>query len=50
MKFKMNADPSQLFWSQNCDSYVNNYFESTSTAININKETVANSWAGFQEY
>ena len=35
----MNADPLQLFWPQNCGCYVINYFESTSSAINIKKET-----------
>ena len=34
----MITDPSQLFWSQNCDCYVTNYFESTSTAINIKEK------------
>ena len=31
----MTADPSQLFWPQNCVCYVSNYFEYTSTIINI---------------
>ena len=47
-KFKMTADPSQLFRPQK-GCYVTIYFESTCTTINIKKETVANSWAGSQE-
>ena len=34
----MTADPSQWFWTQNCGYYVTNFFESTSTVINIKNE------------
>ena len=45
----MTANPSQLLWPQNFGCYVTSYFETISAAINMKKETVANSCADFYE-
>ena len=37
-EFKIIAVPSQLFWPQNCGCYITNYFEWTSTVIDIKKK------------
>ena len=43
------VDFLQLFWPQHCGCYLTNYFESTSTVINIKKETVAYTCADLNE-